>query len=331
MDTLFLVYIILLSLSTFLLTITWTLSLRQMCCISDTSNTERFNRVIIVVIYITFSIVMNILLYILTIFGNHQYSRNINLFKITYFIEAFTVIFAFKMFRHLMCAFSDQLFISTSQKRPKWITYSLYFSEFFITACVIICYSMALFVYDSIVFIYIFYIILNIVILCLAVGSYFVIQKLRNLMQGIIQTLENQKKIKASIRRVKLMQIMIIIVKIATIFHMFCDIESIYDFMNLSFYHEAKLLANCILHSVFFVVLGFIFILGIMERKKHFCYMSEKSLCFVCIIDHCGSKRNKVSMDSSDAALIDSTTTAASKGFIQETKYVVNIYPRGAR
>ena len=251
---------------------------RQMLCISNMLNKEKFHRTIMVTIFAILSIILNTLLYTIAIYGS-----NFSLFMTTYLIEAGSIIFAFHISRVLGFAFVEQLFINAPETRPKWITYGLYTIEVFIAFSVFICYVLALFIFNNIIFIYVLYVIMNVTVLIMGISSYFIVQKLRNMLNGLVITMENESEIKSSIRAVNNLQIVIGIISIASLVNIFFEIESIEDVFDLGL---DIILTQCILHSVFLMVCGSLFVLMVMERNKDCCYFHSNSLCFSCMLDY---------------------------------------------
>lgn len=190
------VFIVLFCVSSFLLTIPCIRASRSMCCISNLYARERFNRITYVAIFLLLSLIWNTLFHILTLFGNSNYGQGFDLFRITYAVEAITIILGVHTFRLLGFAFVEQLYANSSQIRPKWITRFGYFAEISLAICVFWFYSLATFIYHDIIWIYIFYIVLNIMLFILSIIGYIVVQKLLNMLNQIIITSDNESKIR---------------------------------------------------------------------------------------------------------------------------------------
>eukprot|EP01084_Bolivina_argentea_P304228 525355_1 len=263
--------------SAIILVICW----RQLCCISNMRDINKLNRTIFVVIWVTFGLILNTLLYMVNMYSNSYFVKRYNVFKVCYMIEAFLIISGIHMFRVLAFSFTQQLYMNAKFIRPKWITISLYFAQIIICIALFICYLMGIFFYGNVLFVHIFYIILSVTMFCIALAALIIIRPLAKMLHAVTQTDDNRQKIKASIRAIKMTQGIIIIVCVCCIIHTFFDIEFIYGYLQFD-----KQLLHCILHSMYLSVLQFGFMVLVSELKKDLCYVSKYSMCYVCATTH---------------------------------------------
>lgn len=298
------VYIALLSTGSVLLMIPWIIILRQMCFVADTNKKDRFHKTIYVLIFLSLAIALHTCLYILTMEGNIDYGYGITLFRLTYFIEAITIIYGFHIFRVLGFSFADQLFVNNlmSQERPKWITYSLYTSEYIIALSAFICYMMGLFLFENIKFVYVFYIIFNALILFIAFSAYYVIQKLQNMLKEVSVNTDNEQVMRSSIRAVNILKVMVISMVIGSIAHTLLDIDSLEGYVGID-----QTLSQCALHSVFLVVMEFVFLAMIIEKNKNLCYVNEHSLYVGCKQKCCKTGKDHIELDEMNVVLLTET------------------------
>ena len=296
-----LVYSILLLVASIILIIPWLLTWRQMCFVSDTNNKERFHRTIYVLILISFLLTLHTFVYMLAIHGNVVYKAGINLFRITYIIEAITIIYGFHISRKLSFAFVDRLYLNAMQERPKSITCGLYLSEVTIIFSAFICYFFGLLFFDDITFVYIFYIIFNIILLYAAISFSFVVRTLQNMLAHVAISDVNEIQIRSSLRAVKSLQTMLIIMIIGVLFHIFFDIQSLHNFLEWKFDPE---FVQCILHSVYCAILAYIFMSMVMEKNKDLCFVHKQSVCWAFVENNCNSGRRRKTIEIHGAHVI---------------------------
>ena len=284
----------LLCVSTGILLFAWIFSLRQLCCITRIDRTTKLNNTFFVVFFFTIAMILNTLIYLLTKDNiyNLQVLPHIKLHIIVYLFEAILEIISFHKARTILFGIVEQLYIMIDDvSRPKIFKFILYLAQIIITITCIIFYIMGLFIYDNIIYIYCFYVIMSIVIFLVSLSFIFILKVLLKVLSEVMINDQNYHKIESSKRAVKGTLTVLIFICIGCIIHIFTDTETMYDYMEINWDNT---LANCILHSLFFIMIGFAFMLLVFDiNKKKMCKIHKYSIVGMYCCNCCGGKSKK--------------------------------------
>eukprot|EP01084_Bolivina_argentea_P160443 279395_1 len=278
------VYKLSLVISTILLICILILAVQQFC-LSDFLNKQQFKRMQLTVLFITFSIILNVLVYLAAIYENDPVA---NWKLIWYSFEAIFSIVGFHIFNLFHIWSLQQRYDPINLSVP--ISYRIFFNavELLNFIMTLMCHSFV-YIFNS-NWIIIYYIFLNIIIfiesLVLLYGVKQILKLLGNVQQYNVNV-EQLSNIKHAKRWMKGAYCLVIVIAAFSVFTIFMCIEIIESNGKhyISFNHK---LGMCVIHSFVLIVLS----LGLMSwiyqsNGDKCCYLTEKSVCIIYGCDAC--------------------------------------------
>lgn len=277
--------------SSLLLTCCWVFILRQFCCASI-SNQKQIQRTAFAFLFCSCALFMNTMYYLSSLYPHYIIFSKFSATDLRNICEVLMVIIGSHTYKVYLSSLYDQLYAPIRNKQPKCIRYSPLIIQFLVIIAAIFCY-ICLYIYNNDLYLYLFYIILDGVILIVWIIFCYIWTKVWAFTRVIdLNNHSNNIKAKQLIRLVKGTMCVAIIIGISDIIVIFISLDFIYDFTPLS-YNEV-LMGN-IVYSAFLIMISIPLIIW-AYKKTQCCIMDEDSVCALCecgLFSICCKKRKK--------------------------------------
>ena len=276
--------------SSFLLGCCWIFIVRQFCCASI-GNQKQIQKAAFAFLFCSCALFMNTIYYLSSLYPHYIIFSKFTVTDFRNVCEALMVIIGSHTYKVYLSSLYDQLYAPIPNKQPKCIQYSPLIIQALVIIAAIFCY-VCLYIYGKDMFLYLFYIILDGVILIVWIIFCYIWTKVWAFTRVIdLNNHSNNIKAKQLIRLVKGTMCVAIIIGVCDIIVIFISLDFIYDFTPLS-YNEV-LMGN-IVYSAFLIMITIPLLIWAYKRAQC-CIIDEDSVWALCecgLLSICCKKRN---------------------------------------
>ena len=275
MVTTFVLYTILILSTCCVLTVICSISLQQYC-VSDFFDKPRLKRILSALLFISLSLILNLLIYLARMYPNYMYAPGISLELTWCAFEAVYVIIAFHVFRIFHIWSIRKYYDSINLTVPKWHKYFFNILQLTVILMVLICYPF-IFIFNDTNWSIRFYIFVAFVIF---VEAIFTLANLRR-MSNLFKHSQKNKSIQFAKRYIRTIRLLTALICSYSAFQTFMCIQILMRHPIVSFNHQ---LGVAMTHSFLFIVLGILLIVWIYQWVP-WCgccgHISDSSVCIV--------------------------------------------------
>ena len=272
------VYTILLLTTSAVLFFIWIHTIQQYC-ISNFYDKPRLRRILSTLFYTSFSLILNILIYIIQLFPKSTISGShsgVSLVFIECVLEAIFVIIAFHIFRTFLVWSIKQFYTPSNMPIPKWFYLFFSFIQIYVTLSVCIFYPLMI-LFNNQFYLLLGYILIAFAILFESLFAMYNLRKIRILFKYSTKT----ALIKTAKRYLCGIYVLVALICIYSILQIFMCILMLINSEWIAFNHG---LGVAVTHSFILIVTSFVLLIwNYQDIKCCGCcgYLSNDSVCIV--------------------------------------------------
>eukprot|EP01084_Bolivina_argentea_P169690 294137_1 len=265
----------LLSVSTALLTILWVLVMQQLCNTHITEK-KRLYRITLLLIFSTFAIFDNGLLYLSSMMPNYELFPGVQLWVVTYTIEAISVMIGFHIFCKCQLAIIHNRYYLVNISPPAWIQFFLRIVETVYIFAVCYCYILLLLL-NNLNYAQAFYIVLTGIVFIQCLITLVIFSKLLKHLSEL-----NADKLNIAKHAIRFGIFLCIVICIVCLMSIAWALEFMFSFTDFAFNHG---LVDSIFHSLFLSIIIISLYLWIYQKMR--LVVGKGTVCHLCGCTDC--------------------------------------------
>eukprot|EP01084_Bolivina_argentea_P100931 181048_1 len=274
--------------STVILTSFWSFILEQLC-VTSIKNKQRLQRAVFAFLFCTTSMLMNTIYYLSSMYSHYVLFAHFQVADLRNICEGIGVVIGSQVYRIYLNTLYDALYSPMEIQKPIFIQYVPAIIQFAVLVAAITCYICD-YIYSQPMYMFLFYIILDGIILIPLLIFVYIWSKILNFSKAInfIDIDDNQaQKVQKLMILVKGTMIVAVILGISDVAVIIIALDFILDFTPFSYNEE--LMSN-IVYSLFIIMVNVPLLMWAYKKSKC-CFIDKDSVCSLCGCDVCCYKK----------------------------------------